>query len=102
MQRSQENLFFRNDTIFGVCEAIGTDFGFNPNWLRLAFAAPVYWNPGLMFGAYVALGLVVLVSRYVFPDRYAELPAAAASAPQPAIVETDATGAQQERELIAA
>ena len=63
------NLFLRNDTIFGVCEAIGQDFGFNSNWLRLAFCAPIFWNPGLVVGAYAALGLVVAITRFAFPDR---------------------------------
>ena len=35
----------RNDTILGVCEAIGQDFGFNPLWLRLAFIAPLFFAP---------------------------------------------------------
>ena len=100
MQRSQENLFFRNDTIFGVCEAIGTDLGFNPNWLRLAFAAPIYWNPGLVVGIYLALGLVVLASRYAFPDKIADI-GQPATAPQ-LVAERPAQDVEQERELEAA
>ena len=89
------NLLLRNDTILGVCEAIGQDFGFNPNWLRVAFCAPIYWNPGLVFGVYLTLGLVVAATRFAFPDRHADAPAAAAiEAPVAAFVE--------ERELIAA
>ena len=57
----------RNDTILGVCEAIGEDFGFNPLWLRLAFIAPLFWQPAMTVAAYVALGLVVAASRYFFP-----------------------------------
>ena len=53
------NLVLRNDTILGVCEAIGQDFGFNPNWLRLAFCLPIYWNPALVISAYLGLGLLV-------------------------------------------
>jgi hypothetical protein len=44
---NQTNLMLRNDTILGVCEAIGQDFGINPNWLRVAFCVPIYWNPML-------------------------------------------------------
>ena len=35
----------RNDTILGVCEAIGRDFGFQPLWLRLAFIVPLFFAP---------------------------------------------------------
>ena len=31
MTAKTTNLMLRNDTILGVCEAIGQDFGFNPN-----------------------------------------------------------------------
>ena len=68
-EATKNNLMLRNDTILGVCEAIGQDFGFNPNWLRLAFCAPIYWNPMLVIGAYLALGVLVAATRYAFPDR---------------------------------
>ena len=57
----------RSDTILGVCEAIGEDFGFNANWLRLVFACSFYFNPLLVVGSYVALGLVVAVARWFAP-----------------------------------
>ena len=53
------NLLLRNDTILGVCEAIGQDFGFHPNWLRLMFALSFYFNPVAVIGTYVGLGLLV-------------------------------------------
>jgi phage shock protein PspC (stress-responsive transcriptional regulator) len=59
----------RAHTIFGVCEAIGEDFGFNPVLLRVPLAASVLWSPVLAIGAYLGLGLVVLASRLLFPDR---------------------------------
>jgi phage shock protein PspC (stress-responsive transcriptional regulator) len=49
----------RNDTILGVCEAIGRDFGFNPLWLRLAFILPLFFAPTAAIAAYLGLGLVV-------------------------------------------
>ena len=98
-QAPTTNLLLRNDTILGVCEAIGEDFGFNPNWLRIAFCAPIYWNPGMVLGVYLALGLVVAATRYAFPDRRADVPAAAAPL---AAVEATATEIVEERELIAA
>ena len=63
----------RNDTILGVCEAIGEDFGFNPLWLRLVFIAPLFVQPVLTIAAYVALGVVVAASRYFFPRAAAEV-----------------------------
>lgn len=91
------NLVMRNDTILGVCEAIGQDFGFNPNWLRLAFCAPIYWNPGLVLSVYLGLGLIVAGTRYFFPDRSVGV----VEGKQPTLVESTAT-VVEERELIAA
>jgi phage shock protein PspC (stress-responsive transcriptional regulator) len=59
----------RNDTILGVCEAIGQDFGFHPNWLRVALSALVYFAPVAVIGSYFALGVVVAVARWVAPDQ---------------------------------
>ena len=59
----------RNDTILGVCEAIGQDFGFHPNWLRVALAVMVYFAPVAVIGSYFALGLVVAASRWFAPDE---------------------------------
>ena len=92
------NLVLRNDTILGVCEAIGQDFGFNPNWLRIAFCAPVYWNPALVVGVYLALGVVVAATRLAFPDRHAQAPAPAALSE----VQSAGTEYAEERALIAA
>ena len=63
----QTPLPLRSHTILGVCEAIGEDFGFNPNWLRVPFAATVLLNPMWSVVGYLALGLVVLASRLLFP-----------------------------------
>lgn len=68
-QENQVALPLRNHTILGVCEAIGEDFGFNPVFLRVPFAAMVLWSPMIAFGSYLALGLVVLASRLLFPKR---------------------------------
>jgi len=59
----------RNDTILGVCEAIGQDFGFNANWLRLAFIAPLFVAPVASVGAYLGLGLVVAATRLLVKDK---------------------------------
>ena len=73
----------RNDTILGVCEAIGEDFGFNPLWLRLAFIAPLFLQPMLTIAAYLGLGLVIAASRYFFPR--AVVAQAEVQVPSPAV-----------------
>lgn len=67
MQASQPNLFLRDDNLLGVCQGIGEDFGINPLWLRIPFAAALIWNPVYDISAYLALGAVVLVSRLLVP-----------------------------------
>ena len=59
----------RSSTFLGVCEAIGEDFGFNANYLRVPLGAIVVLNIWAALGAYAALGLVVLASRLLFPPR---------------------------------
>ena len=59
----------RHDTILGVCEAIGQDFGFNPTWLRLAFIAPIFFAPYAAVGAYLGLGVIVAATRLLFKDK---------------------------------
>lgn len=70
-------LILRHDTIVGVCEAIGRDFGFNPNFLRVAVGSVVLFNPLLAVSIYAALGVAVLLSRWLFPARRIELSAEA-------------------------
>lgn len=95
---NKTNLMLRNDTILGVCEAIGQDFGINPNWLRVAFCVPIYWNPMLVVGAYLALGLVVAVTRLALPDRVVEVHSNRARP----LADTSATAVEEQRELVAA
>jgi phage shock protein C len=72
----QTNLIMRNDTLLGVCQAIGDDLGFNPLLLRVPFAACLLLNPLLVVGTYFGLGALVFVSRWAYPSR---APAAAAA-----------------------
>ena len=67
MQDAHPNLLTCDDTLFGVCEALGQDFGFNPNWLRAALAAPLILNPVAVLVAYAALGMLVALSRRLYP-----------------------------------
>jgi phage shock protein PspC (stress-responsive transcriptional regulator) len=57
----------RSQTLLGVCEAIGEDFGFNANYLRVPLGAIVVFNVWAAVGAYLALGAIVLASRVLFP-----------------------------------
>lgn len=61
------NLFTRDDTLFGICEGLGQDLGFNPLWLRLAFLPALFFFPKLTFAIYAFLGLIVFASRKLFP-----------------------------------
>ena len=76
-QENQVALPLRSHTIMGVCEAIGEDFGFNPTFLRIPFAASVLYSPLYAVVAYFALGAVVLTSRLLFPKAKSETAAPA-------------------------
>jgi phage shock protein PspC (stress-responsive transcriptional regulator) len=95
MQASQPSLIARDHTILGVCEALGEDFGFNPLWLRAAFALPMIWAPLTTVAVYLAAGVIVLLSRLLSPNprRAAALetwaPAEAQHAPVAAGQEVD-------------
>ena len=78
-EERQVALPLRNDTFLGVCEAIGRDFGFNPNWLRIAFAPLILISPMTALAAYLGLGLFVAASHWFFPAP-ASKPAEAQSA----------------------
>ncbi|MEO6581798.1 MAG: PspC domain-containing protein [Sphingomicrobium sp.] len=65
--RNQSNLVLRHDTLLGVCEGIGQEFGFNPNFLRVPFAAGILWNPVVMVGIYLGLGVALAVARWFYP-----------------------------------
>ncbi len=98
MQQVQPSVFARDHTFFGVCEAIGEDFGFNPLWLRLVLPVLLFINPAATIGGYLAAGALVLATRLLVPNpriiievpeeesvpaaQHAEAPAAEAE-PQP-------------------
>ena len=91
MQSEQGNLFTREDTMFGVCQGLGQDLSFNPNWLRVALAALLFVNHVAALSGYVAAGALVAFSRWVYPNP--RLPAAA----EPAIEQVP-IAAETERE----
>jgi phage shock protein C len=79
MQTYQPNIFVdRDDTFFGICEAIGEDFRIPANLLRVGLALVLFFNPLAALAAYAGLGVLVFVSRWFAPN------------PQPAIREVEA------------
>jgi phage shock protein PspC (stress-responsive transcriptional regulator) len=62
------NLLTRDDTVLGICEAIGEDFGFHANWLRIGLALLLFWNPMVAIGSYLGIGIIIAVSRLAVPS----------------------------------
>lgn len=93
MQIDKNIVLWRHDTFLGVCQAIGQDFGFNPDWLRVVFASALLFNPTLVLGIYGALAVVVLASRLLFPARRAGTSEAATA------VEHEAPRADNDRDV---
>jgi phage shock protein PspC (stress-responsive transcriptional regulator) len=82
MQATRFSFITREDTLLGVCAALGEDFGFNPTWLRIIFAVLLLWNPVVVLSTYFGLFALVVVSRLAFPNaRHAEQPQVEAEAP---------------------
>ena len=85
-----ENLLARDDTLLGVCAALGEDFGFNPQYLRAAFAVVLLVNPPAVIAVYLALGAIVMLSRWLSPNpRPAAVGARPEAAAEPAAGEAD-------------
>ena len=77
MQASRPSLFFRHDTLLGVCEGLRQDVGFNANYLRLALAVGLLFSPVATVVGYIAMGVLIALSRWIFPPRTDEAPRAA-------------------------
>jgi len=99
METSVSNVLTRDDTFFGVCEALGEDLRIHPNILRIGFALGLFFNPLAAIGAYLGVGVFVAVLRWFVPNPRVEAPAepveavavhadAEAAVPQPAEAET--------------
>lgn len=76
------NIFMREDTMFGICQALGEDFGFPPNLLRVALAVGLFFQPVGVIAGYFAMGLLVLAARLLAPVPRAK-PASAPEAAAP-------------------
>ena len=106
MQSNRDVVFAREDTMFGVCQALGQDFGFNPVYLRIAFAVPVLFNPLAALGAYLAAAVLVLFSRLLVPStpyqwRWRRKAAAPAAAEVETVAPAPVTEAPALREPVA-
>ena len=71
VERPAANLFTRDDTFFGICEGLGQDTGIPANLIRITLAGLSFFYPLPTLAAYLGLGLVVLATRYFFPDVHA-------------------------------
>jgi phage shock protein PspC (stress-responsive transcriptional regulator) len=78
------NLLTRDDTFFGVCEGLGEDLRIHPNFLRVALAGLLFWNPPAAIAAYAGAGALVALSRWLAPN------------PRPAAVEAEAVKASEQ------
>ena len=88
-QDEPQNLFFRNDTIFGICEAIGQDFGVNSNYLRVVLCSLLYFNPVAVIGGYFALGAAVALSRWLYPAPSASGAPQVAAQPEAVVADNE-------------
>lgn len=53
----------RKESLLGICQAIGDDFGFNADILRIALAVSLLADPKITLTVYALMGVVVLTSR---------------------------------------
>ena len=57
----------RNDTMLGVCQSLGEDFGLHPNILRVAFGVGLIVAPLAVIAAYAAMAVIVALNHWIFP-----------------------------------
>lgn len=99
MQTSQPSVLARDHTLLGVCEALGEDLGFNPVFLRLAFAVGLFINPVAVIAAYAGLGMLVAFTRFVAPNPRS--PASVEEEAAPVAAERAETEAEPEMAMAA-
>ena len=71
MSSVRPSIFARDDTMFGVCEALGEDLGISANALRVAIALALFGSPVAAAATYAGLGVLVFVLRWLVPDSAA-------------------------------
>jgi phage shock protein PspC (stress-responsive transcriptional regulator) len=94
---THEDITPEPDTLFGVCQTIGNELGFDPFYLRIALLGLLFFSPVAVIASYVALGAAVALSTWLFPKPHAETEVT----PQVAVVEP-AADETREPELLAA
>jgi phage shock protein C len=85
----QHNLFTRSDTIFGVCEGLGEDLRIPANLLRLSLAFLLFLNPPAAIATYIGAGLLVALSRWLYPAPAAAPAASVEAEPERTLAEQD-------------
>ena len=83
MQR--QNLLTRDDTLLGICEGLGEDLRINSNLIRLGFAGALFFSPMAAIGTYLALGLLVALTRLLVPSPTPETVAASVTTDAPVV-----------------
>ena len=68
MQDRQPNLFARDDTFFGVCQGLGEDLRISPDLLRVVLTLLLFFQPLAALGLYGAAGVLVFLTRWLFPN----------------------------------
>lgn len=81
------NLFTRDDTFLGICEALGEDFRISPLLLRLGMTGFLFFNPLAAIATYLGAGILVGLSRWIAPNPSVAPPAAAEPEALPAEAE---------------
>jgi len=81
------NLFTRDDTFLGVCEALGEDFRISPLLLRLGMTGFLFFSPVAAIATYLGAGILVGLSRWIAPNPRVAPPAAAEPEALPAEAE---------------
>ena len=102
VDESNVALPLRGDTFLGVCEAVGQDLGFHPNWLRVPFSALILWNPAVVVGAYLGLGGIVALSRWLYPAPRAVAAESVPAAPASETAAVEESESAESKELLAA
>jgi len=92
------SVFARDDTFFGVCEALGEDLRIPSTLLRIGFALALFVNPIAAVATYFGLGLLVMALRWFVPTPTVELPAEAEEGAAAAPAEARAEVAEDEEE----
>ena len=81
--RPAQSLFNRPDTILGICQGVADDLGISAMWLRVPFGAAFYWHMTGVTAAYLVLGIILLLARWLVPAQATVAAAAAPIASQP-------------------